>query len=179
MDMIQMRLIGVRVEMPTEAPIVLVQEIEGSPRRFVPIFIGDNEARSIDMALSGINPPRPMTHDLLAGILSGLDIEVKAVKITELSERTFFAQIDIAKGSDIISISCRPSDALAIAARIEVPIYCAKSVLEEASFLPDKDSALMADLESGGHLTPDNPEEMVQDFRSFLDTVRPEDFDAQ
>lgn len=168
--------------MPTNAPIVLIQEIEGSPRRFVPIFIGDNEARSIDMALSGINPARPMTHDLIINMLSSLKAEVRSIRITELNDRTFFAQIDFVDATDnadVISLSCRPSDALAIAARMEVPIYCAKSVLDEASFLPDKDSALMADLESGGRSLPDNPETVVQDFRSFLDSVRPEDFDAQ
>lgn len=174
-----MRLVGVRLEMPTNAPIVLMQEIEGSQRRFVPIFIGTNEASAIALALDGVETQRPMTHDLIRDMFKGLGVEVKAVRITDLKGKTFFAELDLMLEGRLIIFSCRPSDALAIAARVEVPIYCSKAVLDEASFIPDTGSALMKDLESGGRTTAVNEETMLDDFRSFLDEVRPEDFDAQ
>jgi len=158
---IQMSLVGVRVEVPTNQPIVLLREDDG--QRYLPIFIGPPEATAIVYALQGMETPRPMTHDLFKSVLDELHIELQRVVITELHDGTFYAEIELGgNGSETRRISSRPSDALALAARYPepVPIFAAEAVLEEAGILFDQD----------------DEEAQIEEFRSFLDEVQPEDF---
>jgi len=155
--MIEMELTGVRVELPTNQPIVLLRERGGE--RYLPIWIGAAEAAAIALSLQGVVTPRPMTHDLLKNILDDLTVEVQRIVVTELRDSTFYAMIALQRGTDGFEVSYRPSDAFALAVRRSVPIFAEEGVLDEASIL----------------MTGDEDEE-VEKFREFLDNVSPEDF---
>src|SRR5206468_9523652 len=120
---IPMALMGVRVEVPTNQPIVLLREEGGS--RYLPIFIGPPEATAIVYALQGMDTPRPMPHDLFKTVLDGLDVTVERVEITSLHDGTFYAEIEFDRECTKSRISSRPSDAIALAVRFgaEVPIF--------------------------------------------------------
>ncbi len=157
--MIEMTLAGVRVELPSNQPIVLLKEREGE--RFLPIWIGAAEAAAISLALQGIATPRPMTHDLLKNILEEMTVQVDRIVITELREGTFFAVINMHRNGTAWEISSRPSDAIALAVRVNAPIFADEDVLSEASIL-----------------IPSDEEEEVEKFREFLENVTPEDFEG-
>ncbi|HEX8771038.1 MAG TPA: bifunctional nuclease family protein, partial [Acidimicrobiales bacterium] len=127
-----MHLVGVRVEMPTNNPIVLLREAEGQ-HRVLPIFIGPAEATAIAFALQGVVTPRPMTHDLMKDVLDALSVGVDRIVITELRDRTFFAEIEMTRNGSTSKVSSRPSDAIALAARLRTPIFASEEVLDEAA----------------------------------------------
>jgi hypothetical protein len=158
---IELQLVGVRVELPTNQPIVLLKESEGE--RYLPIWIGPVEATAIALGMQGIETQRPMTHDLMRDLLQGLGISVDRIVITELREGTFYAEIQMSQNGDSISVSSRPSDALALAVRMNLTIFADEAVIEEASIaVKDEDE-------------PDAEQE-VERFREFLEQVTPEDF---
>ena len=160
--MVEMELEGIRVEMPANAPLILLREhIEGG--RVLPIYIGGPEAQSIAYALENRVPPRPLTHDLLRDVVASLGATVERIVITELREKTFYAELHLLAAGAAVVVSSRPSDAVAIAVRSGAPIFCAESVLDEAGQAP----APAATEES---------EELVDEFREFLDHINPEDF---
>jgi hypothetical protein len=156
---IEMNLAGVRIELPSNQPIVLLRESEGE--RYLPIWIGQPEAASIALALQGVVTPRPMTHDLLKAILDEVAVQVSSIVITELREGTFYAVINMHRNGDAYEVSSRPSDAIALAVRLGCKIFANEEVLAEASIL----------IPSG-----DEEEEELEKFREFLDSVNPEDF---
>jgi Uncharacterized conserved protein len=127
--MIEMELTGVRVELPTNQPIVLLRERGGE--RYLPIWIGAAEAAAIALSLQGVVTPRPMTHDLLKNILEDLTVEVQRIVVTELRDSTFYATIALQRGTDGFEVSSRPSDAIALAVRMAVPIFAEEGVLEK------------------------------------------------
>jgi bifunctional DNase/RNase len=145
------------VELPTNQPIVLLRERGGE--RYLPIWIGAAEAAAIALSLQGVVTPRPMTHDLLKNILDDLTVEVQRIVVTELRDSTFYATIALQRGTDGFEVSSRPSDAIALAVRMAVPIFAEEGVLDEASIL-----------------IPGDEDEEVEKFREFLDNVSPEDF---
>ena len=156
--LVELELVGVRVELPHNQPIVLLKEKGGS--RFLPIWIGAVEATSIAFALQGVTTARPMTHDLMRDLLGALSVTVNQIVVTELREGTFYAEIQMsADGESPTTVSSRPSDAIALAVRQTVTIYAAEDVLDEA-----------------GIEIEDDEEEEVERFKSFLDQVSPEDF---
>jgi bifunctional DNase/RNase len=157
---IRLSLIGVRVEVPTNQPIVLLREEAGA--RFLPIFIGSPEATAIVYALQGLETPRPMTHDLFKTVLDDLDVKLEKVEITDLQNGTFYAEIEIDRDGEKTRISSRPSDAIALAVRYgaAIPIFADESVLDEAGVI----------------FEADEEEQEVEQFREFLDQVTPEDF---
>lgn len=146
--------VGVRVEMPSNAPIVLVRPITGGA--LLPIWIGPNEAAAIAMAQQGVAAPRPLTHDLFIATLLQLGTPLLSVRITRLEEGVFFAELVFAEQA----VDARPSDAIALALRAGVPIMLSDEVLAEAGVAPD----------------PDEDVDEVEQFREFLDTVTPQDF---
>jgi bifunctional DNase/RNase len=152
-----MTLVGVRVELPTNQPIVLLKEREGE--RFLPIWIGAMEATAIAFALQGIVTARPMTHDLMKNLLEELGVNVERVVITELRDGTFYAVIQMQQNGSSFEVSSRPSDAIALAVRVNVPVFANEEVLTEASIV-----------------IRDDEEQEVEKFREFLDQVNPEDF---
>ena len=158
--MIEMELTGVRVELPTNQPIVLLREREGE--RYLPIWIGAAEAAAIALSLQGVVTPRPMTHDLLKTILEDLTVQVRRIVVTELRESTFFATIELDRQGQELEVSSRPSDAIALAVRAEAPIFADDRVVEESA------------IEFEGEEV--NEEEIVDEFRKFLDQVTPDEF---
>lgn len=158
-----MELVGVRVELPSNSPIVLLRETAGK-RRVLPIFIGGPEATAIAFALDRVVTPRPMTHDLMKDLLDDLGARVERIVVTDLSERTFFAEIHLDAGGTAHQVSSRPSDAIALAVRVGAPIFAAEDVVDEAATVIEDDAE---DAES---------EDVVEKFRRFIDKVSPEDF---
>jgi bifunctional DNase/RNase len=155
--MIEVSLVGVRVELPSNQPIVLLKETQGD--RYLPIWIGAVEATAIAFALQGVETPRPMTHDLMRDILSEMNAQVDRIVISDLVDQTFFAVIRMASNGKQAEVSSRPSDAIALAVRINAPLYASEEVLEAA-----------------GIELKDEEESEVEKFREFLDQVNPEDF---
>jgi bifunctional DNase/RNase len=157
---IPMEVIGVRVEMPSNQPIVLLKEIDGS--RFLPIWVGAVEATAIAFAQQGVEPPRPLTHDLMNNLVELLDATLTAVHLTEIKDGIFYATMLLrdSKGGQL-SISARPSDAIALAVRSHSNILATEELLDEIGIeIPQGDG--------------ENQE--VEKFREFLDQINPEDF---
>ncbi len=152
--MIELDVVGVRVEMPSNQPIVLLRETGAG--RYLPIWIGAVEATAIAFAQQGVVPPRPLTHDLFRDSLTALGHELTQVRITSMSEGIFYAELVL---DDTVTVSARPSDAIALALRTGTTIVCADEVLAES-----------------GIIIPDEQEDEVEKFREFLDQISPEDF---
>jgi uncharacterized protein len=162
--------VGVRVEMPTNQPIVLLRERDGE--RYLPIWIGAVEATAIAYAQQGVEPARPLTHDLLADVVKGLGHQLIEVQITDLSDGVFYADLVFDGGR---TISARPSDAIALALRVDAPVVAAPEVLDEAGIaLPDDVDDDGEGLGEGSEGAP--PEGELERFREFLEGVSPEDF---
>ncbi|MDQ1361618.1 MAG: uncharacterized protein QOJ44_1995 [Acidimicrobiaceae bacterium] len=175
--MVEVRLRAVRVDLQSNTPVLLLQESEVLGRT-LPIFIGAPEATAIAFALQGMDTPRPMTHDLIRDILDALGSDVVRVVITELRTSTYYAEIVLRHGGTEVPVSARPSDAVAVAVRTGTPLYVADDLMDaEGIMLPaeeeDEDDEA-AEYDEDGE--PENPEEVVGEFRNFLDTIRPEDF---
>src|SRR5262245_15107031 len=134
--MVEMQLQAVRVELPTNNPVVLLQEVGGA-QRTLPIFIGPPEATAIAFALQGVTTQRPMTHDLMRDVLTALGVAVERVVITELRDGTYYAELHLNQGGRREVISSRPSDAIALAARTGTPIFCEDDLIDaEGMVLP-------------------------------------------
>ncbi len=162
-----MRLSAVRVDLQSNTPVLLLTETAGSGRT-LPIFIGAPEATAIAFAVQGVATPRPMTHDLLRDMLQALGAHLERVIITELRSATYYAELHLASPRGTVEVSCRPSDAVALAVRTGSPLFVSDDLMEtEGVVLPveDDDDEVSSD-------------ELVGRFRQFLDEVRPEDFSS-
>jgi bifunctional DNase/RNase len=156
----EMVIYGVSFDMVGKQPIVLLKTADGN--KFLPIWIGHPEAAAILMKLQGAATPRPMTHDLFTDILAQLEARVVKIAVTELRENTFYALITVAIDGAEIEIDSRPSDAIALAVRSGAPIFAAEAVIEESAIEFEQEDV--------------DQEEVVEEFKKFLDEVRPEDF---
>jgi bifunctional DNase/RNase len=152
----EMDVVGVRVEMPSNQPIVLLREVTGE--RYLPIWIGAVEATAIAFAQQGVTPPRPLTHDLLRDVLEATGQHLDEVRIVDMKDGVFFAQLVFDGGAEV---GARPSDSIALALRTGTRIVCAEAVLDEA-----------------GLAVPAEQEDEVERFREFLDHVSPDDFES-
>ena len=148
-------MVGVRVELPSNTPVVLLREKDGD--RYLPIWVGTAEASAIAFGQQGVVPPRPLTHDLLGDVISALGRRLEQVRITEVRDNVFYAELALDGG---VTVSSRSSDAIALALRAGCPILGADSVLEKGS-IP----------------VPHEDEDQVEQFREFLDQVSAEDFE--
>ena len=153
----RLEVVGVRVEVPSNQPIVLLREQGGE--RFLPIWIGAVEATAIAFASGGVQPPRPLTHDLFRDVIIGLGATLTAVELTEIKEGVFYAELLLTSANGEQRISARPSDAIALAVRTESPIFASDELLAEA-----------------GIEIAEQAEDEVEKFREFLDQVSPDDF---
>jgi uncharacterized protein len=163
--MVEMHLSAVRVELPSNNPLLLLQETTGE-RRTLPIYIGPAEAQAIAFAQQGVETPRPMTHDLMRDLLEELGATVECIVITELRDRTFFAEIRLIAAGQRHSVSSRPSDAVALAVRVDAVIYAEEELLDaEGVILPTEDEEEEAEAD-----------ELVSEFRDFIEGISPEDF---
>jgi len=163
--MVPMDLVGVRLEVPANTPVVLLRESAGR-HRLLPILIGGPEAQSIHLAIEGVQPPRPLTHDLFKNVLDSLSCELVRVVVTEIREHTYFAELHLRVSGGERVISSRPSDAIALAARFGAPIFADEGLLDEVGQEEpaDDDGDEEAD------------EEILDEFRDFIASVKPEDF---
>ncbi|MDQ3164625.1 MAG: bifunctional nuclease family protein [Actinomycetota bacterium] len=150
----ELDVVGVRVEMPTNQPLVLLREVDGA--RYLPIWIGAVEATAIAFAQQGVVPPRPLTHDLLRDVVTAFEQELDEVRITDVKDGVFYATLVFGSG---VQVEARPSDSIALALRTGSRIVCSEDVLGE----------------SGVHVA-DEDEDEVEKFREFLDQIKPEDF---
>lgn len=161
-DVIRMELVGVRVEVPANTPMLLLREHE-EPHRLVPIYIGGPEATSIHYALEGVVPPRPLTHDLFIQVLASLGARIDKVVVTEVRDHTYYAELHLETAQGPTVVSSRPSDAVALAVRCDAPLYAADDLVEEV-----------------GQLPPPEPEEeaaeILDEFHDFIENVSPDDF---
>jgi uncharacterized protein len=161
--MAEMHLASIRVQMPDNTPVVLLQEVGG--RRVLPILIGHPEANAIAFALQGVETPRPMTHDLMRDLLTTVGAVVERVVVTELVDKTYFAEIHLTLAGTAHVVSSRPSDAMALAVRLGVPIFADDELLDaEGQVLEEPEDE---DVEE---------EDVIRQFQHFIDEVRPEDF---
>ena len=168
--MIEMTVAGVRIEFPSNSPIVLLREAEGE--RFLPIWIGQSEAQAIAIGQQGLVTPRPMTHDLLKNILDEMSVQVTSITITELRDGVFHAVIGLQRNGSSFEISSRPSDAIALAVRCDAKIFASEEVIEESSIEFQGEDEEQRGLVTASSLADLDPAE----FRKFLETVTPEDF---
>lgn len=162
--MIELELVAVRVELPSNTPVVVLRELAGR-RRQLSIFIGGPEATAIAFALEGVDTPRPLTHDLFCDVLDELGTQLERVVITELRDTTYFAELHLSGTGGESRVSARPSDAVALAVRVGCGIFASEEVLDEAGFVEEVS-------EEG----EESPEAVVEEFRQFIDQVSPEDF---
>ncbi len=159
-ERVPMEVVGVRVELPTNTPILLLRERDGN--RYLPIWIGTPEATAIALALEGVETARPLTHDLMKTVLDTLGADVERVDVTSLDDGTFFADLVLDSDGELLTISSRPSDAIALATRTGAPVFAASALLDEA----------------GVEIHDDTEEAEIERFREFLDDVTPEDFES-
>ncbi len=170
----EMELVGLRQHENIGVPIMLLKEPDGQ-ERILPIFIGKSEALAIALALEGVVSPRPMTHDLMASLISTSDMELVRVEIVDLEDRTFFAELEFCRKGDednAFRISSRPSDAIALAIRMDAPVFAVDKVLDEAGFVPSEDEEMEDETDE------EQPEEVIEQFKEFIDNVSAEDFEA-
>ncbi len=162
----ELEVVGVRVEMPSNSPVVLLRETGGG--KYLPIWVGAPEAAAIAYAQQGIVPPRPLTHDLLRDVIEALGARVVEVRITALRDGVYYAVLVFASG---VEVSARPSDAIALAIRVGARISGAAEVLDEAGIeLPEESDPADADVDAAA------ADDQVAQFREFLDHISPEDF---
>src|SRR5690625_3227897 len=131
-----MELVGVRVEAPSNSPVVVLRELHGD-RRILPIFIGTQEATAIAFALEGVVTLRPMTHDLFQNVLDDLGVSLEKITVTEIRDGVFHAELELHASDGVHHISARSSDAIALAARTGSPIFASEDLLEEARFIEE------------------------------------------
>ena len=158
---------GVSFDMVGKQPIVLLKTVETN--RFLPIWIGHPEASAILAKLQDSDTPRPMTHDLFSTALGELDAELVKIEVVEMKDSTFFAKVVLRRDGEEVSLDARPSDAIALALRAKAPIFAADDVIEASAIRMEEGEDDVAAAE---------PEQLVEDFKQFLEDVRPEDFGA-
>jgi bifunctional DNase/RNase len=171
--MVNMEIVGVRIEMPSNQPIVLLKEVDGS--RFLPIWVGAVEATAIAFAQQGMVAQRPLTHDLIANILEAADLTMTAVQVVQLKDGIFYAELQVRTDSGtVLKISARPSDAIAIALRTKSNILADSDLLDEVGIdIPER---ILADGEIGlGAGGAGGSDVELERFREFLDQINPED----
>jgi len=164
--LVQVEVVGVRIEMPSNQPIVLLKEVDGT--RFLPIWVGAVEATSIAFAQQGLQAQRPLTHDLIRDLLERVDITLTSVHVTELRDGVFYAELLLRTPEAALEpLSVRPSDAIAVALRTESTIMVNSDLLDQVGIdIPDH---VASDISASG-------DQELEAFREFLDGINPEDF---
>jgi bifunctional DNase/RNase len=157
-----MELVGVRVEIPANTPMVLLRELEGR-QRLVPIYIGNPEATSIHYALEGVVPPRPLTHDLFLEALAAVGARLDKVVVTEMRDHTYYAELHLESPDGPKVVSSRPSDAIALAVRCDAPLFAHEALVDEVGQEPPPEPG-------------EQTEEILDEFHDFIENVIPEDF---
>ncbi len=156
--MLEMKVDGLTLDPLTNMPIITLKDITG--KKLLPIWVGIFEANAIALQMEKVATPRPMTHDLIKNILDGMEVKVIHITVNDLRDNTFYATISLSFNNHVINIDSRPSDAIAVALRVNAPIYVAEKVMEMAKGIDISD----ADTEDS------------EKFKKWLDNLRPGDF---
>jgi uncharacterized protein len=162
-DLVQVRVAHLGLDRTTNTPVVILQEMEGE--RVLPIWIGPAEASAIAMELAGVKFSRPLTHDLLKLVVVGLGAELRKVIVTQVKDNTYYAELHIYRGDQVIQIDARPSDSIALALRLKAPILTSDRLLEHTSV----DTSDTVSESGAGPLDPDT-------LKTYLQNLDPEDF---
>ncbi len=164
--MVPVRVLGLAVDARMQ-PVVLLTPLDpgDGPRILVPIWVGSQEAASISIAVSGEEPPRPLSHDLMQRLLAVVGATVDRIEVTKIEDGTFYAELTLTVSGGRVTLDCRPSDAIALAARVGAPLFVADSVVADAGVPEEPDDE-----------AEEPEEEKVAEFRRFLDDIEPEDF---
>jgi uncharacterized protein len=162
---IPMELVGVRVEVPDNTPVLILREQTGK-RRVLPIMIGNPEASAIHFALEGVLSPRPMTHDLFIDVLNSVGVTLQRVIVTEIRDHTYYAELYLQTPNGLQTVSSRPSDALALAVRAGAEIFATEELLDAVG----QEAAVITEE------TEVTEETIMDEFRDFIDTINPDDF---
>lgn len=154
----QMQIHGINLDVLTNQPVIILKDMES--KKFLPIWIGQFEATAILMELQGLESARPLTHDLLKAVISGLEANLEKVVIDDIEDGTFYAKLYFRqKDKKLLKIDARPSDAIALAVRMKAPIYALDKVVNKATVPADV-----------------GEEDEINKFKEFLESVNPEDF---
>jgi len=164
-DVARVEVVGLRVELPSNQPVLVLREVEGR-RRVLTIYIGGPEASAIHTALEGTQPPRPLTHDLSVMLIEALAAKLDRVIVTEIRNETYFAEIVLRTTVGEVGVSGRPSDAVALAVRAGAGIFASSELLDEVGREISDEAAQDEEAE----------EAVVDEFRDFLESISPEDF---
>ena len=156
--MVRVRVAHLGLDRTTNTPVVILQEEEGE--RTLPIWIGASEANAIALELQGVRPERPLTHDLMKLLVAGLGGELRRVVIASLRENTYLAQLLIYRGGEVFEVDARPSDSIALALRMNSPIFLNEGLLERGN---------------GGDVTPPSPATDPDALKRFLEKLDPQD----
>ena len=180
--MVEMVIDSIRVSLMNYQRVVILKEKMSD--RYLPIWIGPAEADAIAVKLQGVNVPRPLTHDLLSSVIDTLGAHIDSITVTDLKNDTFYAQLLVTMNGNQMEIDSRPSDALALAVRVEAPIYVDESVLDKAGILMDKDTGKPIFEDSGykdlkGKKLSEEELNKLSPFRDFIDTLDWDDFDKR
>lgn len=180
--MIEMVIDSIRVSLMNYQRVVILKEKIAD--RYLPIWIGPAEADAIAVKLRGVSVPRPLTHDLLSSVIDTLGASINSITVTDLKNDTFFARISLNIDGGQLEVDSRPSDALALAVRVEAPIFVEESVLDKAGILLDKDTGKpifegVDRLDKKGEAVSDEELKKLSAFRDFIDTLDWDDFDKR
>jgi bifunctional DNase/RNase len=156
--MIEMKVDGLTLDPLTNMPIITLKDITG--KKILPIWVGIFEANAIALEMEKVATPRPMTHDLIKNILEGMEVKVIHIIVNDLRDNTFYATISISFNNHVLNIDSRPSDAIAVALRVNAPIYVAEKVMEMARGIDISE----ADTEDS------------EKFKKWLENLKPGDF---
>ncbi len=178
--MIEMTVDSIRVSLMNYQRVVILKEKTAD--RYLPIWIGPAEADAIAVKLQGVSVPRPLTHDLLHSVIGALGASVNSIVVHDLKNDTFYAKITLDVDGRQMEVDSRPSDALALAVRVEAPVYVEESVLDKAGILLDKETGKPIFEEKdgadrGGKKVSEEEMKRMSAFREFIDTLDWDDFD--
>lgn len=171
--MIEVTIDSIRVSLLSQNRIVVLKEEHSD--RFLPIWIGPFEADAITLQLQGMEAPRPLTHDLLKSVIETLGAEVLHIVINSLERNTYFARIMLDMNGETMEIDSRPSDAIALAVRVSVPIYIAEEVMDQAGMMPEEEMSMS---EEGSGQRPEYNDASTEDLGAFKDFVEGLDLDS-
>ncbi|QPJ66768.1 MAG: bifunctional nuclease family protein [Candidatus Nitrohelix vancouverensis] len=160
--MIEMKVEGLTLDPLTNMPIIILKDLKGE--KALPIWVGYFEANAIALEMEKVSTPRPMTHDLIKNLVSGMNAKVNHILVTQLKDNTFYAVISLTHGETQLTVDSRPSDAIALALRVESPIYVEEEVIEAAKHLDLPEPEKKSKKDEG------------QQWKDWLDKLKPQDF---
>lgn len=166
--MIEVNIDSIRVSLMSQHRVVVLKEIDSD--RYLPIWIGPFEADAITIQLQGVQVARPLTHDLLKSMIDQMGAKISHVTVSELKNDTFYARIVMDIDGKSMEVDARPSDAIALAVRVNAPLFVAEEVMEAASIVPEE-SLDEVDLEADAEPISEEEEEKLAVFRDFIDEL--------